>query len=409
MKTSKRSAKVSGIFKPIKISEHVYWVGAVDWTIRDFHGYTTKRGSTYNAYLVLADKITLIDTVKAPFKDEMLARIAGLIDPKEIDYIISDHSEMDHSGCLDEIIKEVNPEKVFASQMGVKTLHEHFVFDDEIIPVKDGQKISLGNMNITFMETRMLHWPDSMFSYLHEEKVLFSQDAFGMHLATGELFADEIRKDTLEYEAATYYGNILLPYSPLVLKLLDKVAASGLDIGIVAPDHGPVWRKDVAWILGLYKTWAEQKPTDKAVIVYHTMWHSTEHMARAVEEGLLAGGSQVKVMSMGAFHRSDVAYEVLDAGALIAGSSTLNNHMLPAMADVLTYLKGLRPLNLIGAAFGSYGWSGESPKQIHDILAEMKVNLLSEPIKAKYVPDKDTLQKCFELGKNVAESLKKGV
>jgi flavorubredoxin len=397
---------VSNVYKPVQISDKVYWVGAVDWTIRDFHGYTTKRGSTYNAYLILADKISLIDTVKKPFKDEMLARIAELIDPKEIDYIISNHSEMDHSGSLPEIIKEVSPEKVFASQMGVKALHDHFATEDEIIAVKDGEELSLGNMSIIFMETRMLHWPDSMFSYLKENKLLFSQDAFGMHLASAERFADEIKKDIIEYEAATYYGNILLPYSPLILKLLDKVAVSGLDIRIVAPDHGPVWRKDLSWILGLYRTWAEQKPTTKAVVLYDTMWHSTEHMARSIEEGLIAGGARVKVMSMGAFHRSDVAYEVLDAGALIVGSPTLNNNMLPSMADVLTYLKGLRPINLIGAAFGSYGWSAESVKQIQGILAEMKVDLVGEPIKAKYVPDKDTLLKCFELGKAVAERLK---
>jgi len=398
---------VSNVFKPIRISDKVYWVGAIDWTIRDFHGYTTKRGSTYNAYLILADRITLIDTVKAPFKDEMLSRIACLVDPKEIDYIVSDHSEMDHSGSLPDIIREVSPEKVFASQVGAKTLKEHFAVEDEIVAVKDGEGLSLGNMNLSFMETRMLHWPDSMFSYLKEEKILFSQDAFGMHLATDERFADEIRQDVLEYEAATYYANILLPYSPLILKLLDRVASSGLDIRIVAPDHGPVWRKDLPRALGLYRIWAEQEPTDKAVVLYHTMWHSTEHMARAIEEGLLAGGARVKVMSMGSFHRSDVVYETLDAGALVVGSSTLNNNMLPAMADVLTYLKGLRPKNLIGAAFGSYGWSGEAPSQIHDMLSEMKVTPVSEPIKARYVPDRDALLKCFDLGKTMAEQLRK--
>jgi len=402
---TKKENTVPGIYRPVRISEKVYWVGAIDWTIRDFHGYTTKRGSTYNAYLVLADKVTLIDTVKAPFKEEMMSRISSLIDPKEIDYIISDHSEMDHSGCLSEVIKEVRPEKVFASTMGVKALKEHFHVEDEITPVKDGEQLSLGNMHISFMETRMLHWPDSMFSYLHEEKLLFSQDAFGMHLASDERFADEIERDIIEYEAATYYANILLPYSPLILKLLEKVEASGLDIQTVAPDHGPVWRKDLPWILSLYKIWAEQKPTNKAVVMFHTMWHSTERMARAIEEGLLAGGARVKVMSMESFHRSDVAFEILTAGALVAGSPTLNNNMLPAMADVLTYLKGLRPVNLIGAAFGSYGWSGESARQIYDILAEMKVDLVGEPLKAKYVPDSDALQKCFELGKATGEKL----
>lgn len=397
------------VFKPIRITDKVYWVGAIDWNIRDFHGYTTKRGSTYNAYLILADKVTLIDTVKAPFREELLSRISALIDPKKIDYVISNHSEMDHSGCLPEIIRETGPEKVFASQMGVKALKEHFGIDHEIIAVKDGEELSLGNMNLQFTETRMLHWPDSMFSYLKEERLLFSQDAFGMHLATDERFVDEIKQDIIDFEAATYFANILLPYAPIVLKLLDRLATSGIDIKVVAPDHGPVWRSDISRILALYKTWAEQKPTTKAVVLYNTMWHSTEHMARAIEEGLLAGGANPKSMSMEVFHRSDVAYEVLDAGALIAGSSTLNNNMLPAMADVLIYLKGLKPKNLIGAAFGSYGWSGESPAQVNDILSEMKVDIVSEPVKAKYVPDRETLLKCFELGKSIAQKLNQAV
>lgn len=397
--------KMPGIYKAIKVSEHVYWVGAIDWTIRDFHGYTTKRGSTYNAYLIMADKITLIDTVKAPFKDELLSRIASVIDPDRIDYIISNHSEMDHSGCLAEIIREVNPEKVYASTMGAKTLKEHFAIDREIISLKDGSELSLGNMTLQIMETRMLHWPDSMFSYLAEDKLLFSQDAFGMHLASMERFSDEVDEAVLDYEAATYYANILLPYSQLILNLLDKVGKSGLDIQIIAPDHGPVWRRDLGKILGLYKQWAEQKPTNKAVVLFHTMWHSTELMARAIEEGLIAGGAHVKVMSMGSFHRSDVAYEILEAGALIAGSSTLNNNMLPAMADVLTYLKGLKPKNLIGAAFGSYGWSGEAALQIQDILQGMKVGLAGEPVKAKYVPGDEALETCYALGRTVAEKL----
>jgi flavorubredoxin len=394
-------------FKPVRISERVYWVGAVDWTIRDFHGYTTKRGSTYNAYLVLADEITLVDTVKAPFKDEMMSRISELIDPKEIDVIVSNHSEMDHSGSLPEVIGEVGPDRVFASVMGAKALREHHLAGDDVIPVKDGQEISLGDMHLRFMETRMLHWPDSMFTYLEEEKILFSQDAFGMHLASSERFADEIRADILEYEAATYYANILLPYSPLVLKLLEKVAASNLDIRTVAPDHGPVWRRetDIKKVLDWYGRWAARKPTGKAVIVYGTMWHSTERMARAIEEGLLAGGARAKVMSMDAHHRSEVAYEVLDAGALLVGSSTLNNNMLPSVADVLTYLKGLRPANLVGAAFGSYGWSGEAAGHVNDMLSEMKVEILGGPLKARYVPDAQTLKECYDLGRAAAERI----
>jgi flavorubredoxin len=392
-------------YKAVKVSDHVYWVGAIDWNIRDFHGYTTKRGSTYNAYLILADKVTLVDTVKAPFKEEMLSRIASVINPRDIRYIVSNHSEMDHSGCLPEVIEMISPEKVIASAVGSKTLKNLFSITQEISAVKDGDLLSLGNMTLSFMETRMLHWPDSMFSYLAEEQILFSQDAFGMHLATSGRFDDEIDTSILEYEAATYYANIILPYSSLVLKLLDRVAASGIGFKVIAPDHGPIWRKNIHWIIDLYARWAAQKPTLKAVVIYATMWHSTEMMARAISEGLSAGGLKVKFMSMDAFHRSDVLYELLDAGALVAGSSTLNNNMLPHVADVLTYLKGLKPANLIGSAFGSYGWSGEAVRQIQGILKEMNVDLVGEPVSARHVPDGDTLRKCYDLGALIAERL----
>ncbi|MCE5283994.1 MAG: FprA family A-type flavoprotein [Deltaproteobacteria bacterium] len=394
-------------YKAIKVTEDVWWVGAIDWNIRDFHGYQTKRGSTYNAYLVMADKVTLIDTVKAPFREEMLARIADVIDPGRIDYIVSNHSEMDHSGCLPEVIAAVKPEKVFASQAGAKALREIFPSESlEIAAVRDGETLSLGNRSLVFMETRMLHWPDSMFAYLKEEELLFSQDAFGMHYASLERFDDQLDPAILEYEAATYYANIILPYSPLVLKLLEKVAAAKLSCKIVAPDHGPIWRRDIGGIVGRYGKWASQKPTAKAVVVYATMWHSTEKMARAVSEGLAAGGLQVRFMSMGEVHRSEVVYELLGAGALAVGSPTLNNNLLPHMADVLTYIKGLKPRNLVGAAFGSYGWSGEAVGQIEAILAEMKVESAGEGIRVKNVPDAGTLEKCYGLGITMAEQVK---
>jgi flavorubredoxin len=400
---------MSNIYSAIKISDHVYWVGAIDWTIRDFHGYTTPQGSTYNAYLVMADKITLIDTVKAAFREEMLARIKSVIDPAQIKYIISNHSEMDHSGCLPEMIDIIKPEKVFASAVGVKTLKELFHDQQEIIAVKDREKLSLGNMELTFMETRMIHWPDSMFTYFAKDELLFSQDAFGMHLATLERFDDEIPAATLEYEAATYYANIVLPYSPMVLKALEKVIATGWKIKIIAPDHGPIWRKDIAGIISLYQKWASQKPTAKAVVVYATMWHSTEKMASAIAEALAQEGIKVKLMSMNEVHRSEVVYELLDAGALIVGSSTLNNNILPQMADVMTYLKGLKPANLIGASFGSYGWSGESVRHLEDMLKEMKVSVAAESVAVKHVPDAVALTKCQELGKAIAAKLKEKI
>ena len=393
-------------FRAVKVTDRVYWVGVTDWALRNFHGYTTHEGSTYNAYLILADKVTLVDTCKYPFREELMARIASLIDPQRIEYIISNHSEMDHSGALGWVIERVKPEKVFASVMGARTLKEHFHWDVEVVPVKTGESLDLGDMKITFLETRMLHWPDSMFSYLEDEGVLFSQDAFAMHLASSSIFADELDRGLVERETATYYANILMPYSPLVLKLLDQVKEMGIGPRVVATDHGPIWRReeDIAWILGLYKKWALQKPTRKAVIAYDTMWGSTDLMARTMADGLAAGGAKVKLTPLSGSKRSDVATEVLDAGALLVGSPTLNNNMFPSVADVLTYLKGLRPQNLIGAAFGSYGWSGESVKQVREVLEAMKVEVVGE-VKSRYVPTREVLQECYSLGLQIAQRL----
>jgi flavorubredoxin len=395
-----------GPFKAVQVNDHVSWVGAIDWGIRNFHGYATTRGTTYNAYLILADKITLVDTVKAPFREEMLARIASVIDPSNIDYIISNHAEMDHSGCLPQVIAAVRPEKVFASVMGAKALGEHFHLDRGIVALKDGESLSLGNLNLTFLETRMLHWPDSMITYLAEDEFLFSQDAFGMHLASGERFADQIENWILDHEAAKYYANILLPFSPLVAKLLERVDQLGLVIKTIAPDHGPIWRKETNWMPELYARWAAQRPTRKAVVVYDTMWQSTALMARAIVEGLVAGGAIAKLMPLESCHRSEVVTEVLDAGALLVGSPTINNNMFPTVADLLTYLKGLKPQNLIGAAFGSYGWSGEAAGQVREILEAMKVSLVEEDLKVKYVPDEEALVRCIALGSSIAKKLK---
>jgi len=393
-------------FKAAKITDNVYWVGVVDWALRNFHGYTTHEGSTYNAYLILADKVTLVDTCKYPFKEELLARIASVIDPKSIDYIVSNHSEMDHTSALPWVIEQVKPEKVFASIMGAKTLKELFHWDVDVVPVKTGDCLDLGGMKLSFIETRMLHWPDSMFSYLEKEGILFSQDAFAMHMASSKLFADELDPGLVWRETATYYANILMPYSPLILKLLKQVKEIGLEPEIVATDRGPIWRRkeDIAKVLSSYEEWALQKPTKKAVVVYDTMWGSTDLMAKTIADGLREGGATAKVMPISGSHRSDVATEVLDAGALIVGSPTLNNNIFPSVADVLTYLKGLRPQNLIGAAFGSYGWSGESVKQVREVLEVMKVEVVGE-VKAKHVPTEDVLQDCYNLGFQVAQKL----
>jgi len=391
-------------FQAVKINEHVYWVGAIDWGLRDFHGYATERGTTYNAYLILADKVTLIDTVKAPFAEEMLARIASVIDPKRIDYIISNHAEMDHTGALPAIIKAVEPAAVFASTLGVKALTDHHLAVGATA-VKDGETLNLGNLNLTFYETRMLHWPDSMFTYLQEEGLLFSNDAFGMHLASAERFDDELDPAILHQETEKYYANILTPYSHLILRLLEKLQGLSLNISMIAPDHGPVWRSGISTVVEDYTRWARLEPTDKVVIVYDTMWESTARMARAIAEGATAGGAKVKLMPLNASHRSEIATELLEAGALVVGSPTLNNNLFPTVADVLTYLRGLKRQNLVGAAFGSYGWSGEAVSHVTEVLTAMKVELISDGVKVKYVPGADALAQCAALGRQLAEAV----
>jgi flavorubredoxin len=392
-------------YRATQISEHVWWVGAVDWNIRDFHGYSTNRGTTYNAYLVMGEKITLIDTVKSPFCGELLGRIASVVDPAEISYIVSNHAEMDHSGGLAAVIEAVRPEKVFASQLGAKALAEHFRLPAPITPVKDGEKLELGNLALTFAETRMVHWPDSMVSWLPGDDVLFSQDGFGMHLAASERFADQIDPSVLEYEGGRYFANILLPYAPLVGKVLARLPALGIAPKLIAPDHGPVWRADLGTVLGWYDRWTRQVKRRKALVVYDTMWNSTSQMAHAIADGLEAGGASVKLMSLKANHRSDIMHEVLDAGALLVGSPTLNNNIYPTLADFLTYLRGLKPQQLIGASFGSYGWSGEAVGQVKETLEALKVELVHDGLRHRYVPDANCLGECAALGRRAAERL----
>ena len=395
-------------FKAVKILDDVYWVGAIDWDVRQFHGYLTSRGTTYNAFLILSDKdkITLIDTVKASFADEMFARIASVVDPEKIDYIVSNHSEMDHSGSLPRAIERIKPEKIFASKMGAKALGRHFDLDRDITVVGDGETLDLGAEKLTFAETKMCHWPDSMVTYQHGRQILYTQDAFGMHLAGFERYADEYDRMVIDHEAAKYYANILMHLAGFIGKTLDKLTALDLDISMIAPDHGPIWRtpEDIGGIIGSYARWSAQEPTDKVVVVYDSMWGSTARMARAIGEGLFAGGAKAKLMSMSACHRSDVVTEILDAGGLVVGSATMNNGIQPAIADVITYIGGLKPRNLAAGAFGSYGWSGEAPKNLQAWLTDLGLNVIGDPLGVNYVPDADDLAKCRRFGLEIAQA-----
>jgi len=400
---------MSHSFEAVKISDSVYWVGAIDWGVRNFHGYLTSRGTTYNAYLIMADKITLVDTVKSGFGEEMMARIASVVDPEKIDYIISNHAEMDHSGFLPSAVDRIGPSKVFASSMGKKALDMHFHWDQEVEVVKTGDTIDLGNRTLRFVEARMLHWPDSMLTFLDEEGVLFSNDVFGMHLASSERFADELDESLLRYEGGKYFANIILHLSPIVTSFLGKLPSFNLDIKMIVPDHGPIWRKDPGTIVEWYADWAKQEPTNKAVVVYDSMWESTARMARAVGDGLTENGASVRLMPLGGAHRSDVVTELLDAGALLVGSPTINNQIYPTVADVMNYLKGLKPRNLVGATFGSFGWSGEATKHLDGIMSDMGVELVRDGLRVQYVPGEGDLAECRKLGVEVARKMKERI
>ncbi|MGD8846794.1 MAG: FprA family A-type flavoprotein [Desulfobacteraceae bacterium] len=390
--------------EPIEIAKGIYDVGVNDWNIDDFHGYSTPLGTSYNAYLIVDEKVALIDTVKKKFADQLLANISKIIDPKKIDYVISNHAEMDHSGSLARVMHRIGEDKpIYCSKLGAKNLAKHFPQKWNYIPVKEGQDLSLGSRTLTFIETRMLHWPDNMFTYVKEDKILFSSDAFGQHYAGYEKYND-VLGDSVMLHAQKYYANILMLYAPHTLKLMDKVTGLGLEFDMICPDHGLIWRKDPAQIINAYVEWSKQTAKRKAVVVYDTMWHSTEKMADAVASGLNSEGISVRPMYLRKWHRSDIMTDVLDAQAVVIGSPTLNNNLFPTISDFLCYLQGLKPLNKIGAAFGSYGWSGEAPKMITRALEDMKFDII-EPVRHQYIPDRSALEASYELGKAVGRAI----
>jgi flavorubredoxin len=393
--------------KTVEIKPNIFWVGAIDWNIRDFHGYSTYKGTTYNAYLVKDKKITLFDTVKKNHINELLHHISQLTDPEKIDYLVVNHVEMDHSGALPEIIARVKPEKIFCSKMGKKAIMDHFHPTDwPLVEVSSGDTISLGEKTVQFLETRMLHWPDSMFSYLPDEKLLISSDAFGQHFATSERFDDEVNHTELMEQTAKYYANILTLYSPLVRKLLRTVQEMGLEIDMIAPDHGLIWRSHIGDVLAAYDKWSQHKGQRQALVIYDTMWESTHKMAKAVANGINLEEVSVKLLNLAVNHRSDVMTEVLKAKAVVLGSATLNNGLLPRMAGFLMYMRGLRPTNKIGAAFGSYGWSGEAVKLMNEAMEEMKFDVIEPGLRIKYVPDHDGLKECVEMGRRIGKAVK---
>lgn len=388
-----------------QIKPNVYWVGGIDWDIRNFHGYTTHRGTTYNAYLIRDKKTVLVDTVKHYLFDEMLARISTVIDPANIDYIISNHVEMDHSGSLPKLLEIAPNATIVTSTRGEKGLQRHYKKTWNFQIVQSGETLSIGNRTLHFVHIPMVHWPDSMVTYSPSDKLLLPNDAFGQHIASTERFDDEMDWGILREEAAKYYANIVLPYGGQVQKAL--AALTDLDIDMIAPSHGIIWRSRIPEIINEYTKWAAHETERRAVIVYDSMWGSTEKIAHTLMAGIEEEKIPVTLRNLKTTHISDIITDVLQSKAVLIGSPTLNNGMLPAMGAFLTYLKGLRPQKRIGFVFGSYGWGGQAVGEIETILKNLSWDLPEKSININYVPNDDELKEIQTVGKKLVTYMKK--
>jgi len=390
-----------------ELKKGVYWIGVVDWAIRKFHGQelSTHRGTSYNAYLIVDEKIVLVDTVLSHFQDKLIENIREIIDPSKIDIVVANHAEIDHSGGLPAVMRLAPNATVVVSQRGRESIEGHFHQPWDFKAVKTGDTINIGEQNLVFVEAPMLHWPDSMFTYLTGSNILMPNDAFGQHYATAFRFNDQVNQEDLYEEATKYYANILTPFSGLVSKKIEEVLSLNLAVDMIAPSHGVIWRKDPLQIVKKYQQWAAQEPENSAVILYDTMWEGTRQMAEAIGLGLAANGVPHKLFHMAVSDRNDVITEVFKAKAVIVGSPTFNQGVLPTLAPILEDLKGLKFKNKIGAAFGSYGWSGESVKIIEEHLSNSRIKLVAEGVRAKWQPKLDDLTKCRELGEKVAQAI----
>lgn len=378
--------------KAIQLKKDIWWVGGIDWDLRNFHGYLTQRGSTYNAYLIIDEKITLIDNVKSYLFDEMIARISDVIDPARIDILIQNHVEMDHSGGMPAMMKLLPNATIYTNANCIKGLKAHYKQDWNFHEIKSGDSINIGSRDLSFLTTPMVHWPDNQFTYCPQEKLLFSNDAFGQHIASSERLAKDFPFSIVMEEAKKYYANIVLPYSKQVQKVLE--AAAPLQIEMIAPSHGLVWTEHIPQILEAYKDWAFNVANPKqALVIYDTMWKSTQMMAFAIADAFENLGIKAKMLNLQTNHISDIMTDVMDAHYICVGSPTLNSSILPTVAAFLYYLKGLSPKDRVGLAFGSYGWGGQSIPILHQLLGDPKecgFDML-DPIKVQYVPDASTL------------------
>ena len=389
----------------IEVAPKVWWVGGIDWNERSFHGYTTEKGITYNAYLIMDEKITLIDTAKVTFADELLQRISEVVDPAKIDVAVANHVEMDHSGSLPRIKEACPNATIYASApQGVAGIKAHFGI--EVQGVKTGDTLNIGERTLHFVQTPMVHWPDNMVTYSDFDGILFSNDAFGQHFASTKRFDDENDLCEVFKQAKKYYANIVWPYGMQAHKALE--ACGGLDIKLICPSHGVIWRSHIAEILEKYEAWTTYQTTEKAVVVYDSMWHSTEAMAREIVDAFIKEGITAQLLDVKDNHISDIMLECCDARYMAVGSPTLNSNMMPTVASFLTYFRGLSPKNSqrIGIAFGSYGWAPLGPKQVEAQMKEIGFEMPLPVITQQWIPSKEKLADIQDQVRKVIEQSK---
>ncbi len=392
------------------VKENIYSVGTLDWNRINFHGstYTTRRGVTYNSYLILDEKPTLIDTVDKEFSKELLDNIKSIIDPAKIEIIIINHIEPDHSGAFPEIIKACPNAKVYGTEKAKQGLLKYYGVCGDWTSVKTGESINIGKRKLDFIDVPMIHWPDSMFTYSSFDKILFSNDGFGQHYTTNKIFDDEVDYSILMEEAKKYYANILWPFGGLLSAKLAAIQKMNLDIELILPSHGLIWRKYIKDIMEKYLFWSGNGCENKVAIVFETMWNSTDIMARKILEGISSEGLDAKIFDISKSDRTEVAAYMLDAKGFVFGSSTQGNDMLPVISGFLNVLKGFKPKNRKAFCFGSYGWGGGAVVNMEKVLKEIG-NITIEPnVQVQYMPAQEELDKCFLAGKDFAKKIKEG-
>ena len=392
-----------------RVTDKVTWVGKIDWELKKFHGdeLSTMEGSSYNSYLIRDEKTVLIDTVWGPYDTEFVNRLKEEIDLKEIDYIVMNHNESDHSGTLPALMREIPDTPIYCTKKGESILRGLYHQDWNYVNVKTGDELEIGDSKLVFVEASMLHWPDTMMTYMTGDNILFSNDVFGQHYASEMLYDDMDDISKLLHEAEKYYTNIITPFSTFVTKKLAEVQGMNLKIDLVAPSHGIIWRENIGLIMDLYAKWANNYQEDQITLIYDTMWQSTRKMAEAIAEGIqqASPNTTIKILNAVKNDKNDILVEVFKSKAILVGSPTINNGFSYAIAGILEMIKGLKFKNKKAASFGSYGWSGEAAKLIREFLEESKFAIVNDGIRVNWAPDQETIEQLREYGRKFVEEI----